>query len=133
MAFVEVEFKSIVASPRTKEGEVVLSCTGKKHYLRFNQFLTKELIDKSFKFATLEHDPETNELRIKFRKFSDANTVAVGTNGKKNNLMITHQKFVDFIKDKLNVGDEKITLSIGDDRSNVATVQTRYISRQWTK
>lgn len=133
MAFQEVEFKSKVASPKMKEGEVTLSCSGKKHYLRFNSFLTEELIKGGFKFATLEWDPDTDELRIKFRKFSEKNSVSVSTNGKKTNLIIVHQGFVNFIQSKMRVQDEKLTIFIGENRSNVMTVQTRYLSRQWTK
>lgn len=101
MGFQEVVFKSKVSQPKMKEGEVTLSCSGKKHYLRFNSFLTKELTESGFKFATLEWDPETDELRIKFRKFSEKNTVSVGTNGKKANLVIMHQGFVNFIQEKI--------------------------------
>lgn len=133
MGFQEVVFKSKVAQPKMKESEATLSCSGKKHYLRFNSFLTKELMEGGFKFATLEWDPETDELRIKFRKFSEKNSVSVGTNGKKTNLVITHQGFVNFIQEKLRVGNEKLIISIGEDRSNTPSVQTRYLSREWTK
>jgi len=129
MAFEEVTFPKSYQRPKMAENEITLRYTEKKHYLRFNQILSEELIKEGFKYCTLEWDRETDELRIKFRKFDDTNAVKLCQGNKNKNLTINHKGFALFVKDKLKIEEETVKIHIGDDRSNSPTVQTRYITK----
>lgn len=129
MAFEEVTFER-ACKPKLAADEIRLSYEGKKkHYLCFNQTLTEELRKEGFCYCTLEWDRDTDELRIKFWKFDDKNTVKLCIRNKEKNLMIQHLGFVLFIKDKLKIEDQTVILHIGEDRSNSSAVQTRNITK----
>ena len=129
MSLEEIVFKRKTPTPKLGERDLVLRTNKKSAYLGINSYLSGELIDKGFKFCSLEWDRETNEMRIKFRKFSDPNTVSLQRTSKASkSLRINHGQFVEFIKSKLGITEKAATLDIGPDRSNVPTVQTRYIS-----
>lgn len=129
MAFEEVTFER-ACKPKLAADEIRLTYKDKKkHSICFNQTLTEELRKEGFCYCTLEWDRDTDELRIKFRKFEDKNAVKLCIRNKEKNLMIQHWGFVLFIKDKLKIEDKTVILHIGEDRSNSPAVQTRYITK----
>ena len=123
MAFEEVKFEKTGPGPKLAANEVSFKFGAKKWYLRFSQDLTKELTDGGYKYCTLEYDKETNEIRVKFRKYEDG--IKLIDSG--HNLAICHKGFCAFLKEHLNIKEETAKLEISDNRSNVLSVQLRYL------
>ena len=126
MAFEEVIFEPLRSKPQLRKDEISFKSTAKRSYLRFNQELSQELIDEGFKSVALEWDKDTNELRFKFRKDDDIINLAFAKGTK--NITITHNRLCRFIKEKLEIGNEKVIIHISEDKSRVISVQMRYIT-----
>lgn len=123
MAFEEVKFENVGRTKKMGANDLTFKFGAKKWYLRFNQDLSKHFIDGGFKYCTLEYDKETNEIRLKFRKFEDG----IKMNNSGHNLYICHKGFCAFLKEHLKIKDETAIINIGDNCSNVISVEVRYL------
>lgn len=129
MAFEEITFENKSFRPKMADDEITIRYqkgTNGKHYMRINKTLSKELIDNGMIYCALECDKETWEMRLKFRKTFG---IKMAINKKSGNLMINHGGMVAFIHEHLGIAEETGKIRIGEDKSNVISVQTRYIHK----
>ena len=126
MAFEEITFET-KGRAKLSIDECVLHLDEKKWYLKFNRDLSSELIKKGLTFCTLEFDKETDELRFKFRKYDSGMKLTLW--GKNTNLLLTNHECIKFIKDKLAIKANHTIIHISGDKSNVLSVQLRYLTK----